>query len=59
VLATYYDNAGRVIWVSDGYVQSALLPNSPVPFAVSLRDDVAPNVNSYRITVNHYSSDRS
>jgi hypothetical protein len=59
VLATYYDNAGRVIWVSDGYVQSALLPNSPVPFAVSLRDDVAPNVNSYRVTVNHYSSDRS
>jgi hypothetical protein len=59
VLATYYDNAGRVIWVSDGYVQSALLPNSPVPFSVSLRDDVAPNVNSYRITVNHYSSDRS
>jgi hypothetical protein len=59
VLATYYDNAGRVIWVSDGYVQSALLPNSPVPFAVSLRDDIAPNVNSYRITVNHYSSDRS
>jgi hypothetical protein len=59
VLATYYDNAGRVIWVSDGYVQSALLPNSPVPFAVSLRDDLAPNVNSYRITVNHYTSDRS
>lgn len=59
VLATYYDNAGRVIWVSDGYVQSALLPNSPVPFTVGLRDDVAPNVNSYRITVNHYSSDRS
>jgi len=59
VLATYYDNSGRVIWVSDGYVQSALLPNSPVPFTVGLRDDVAPNVNSYRITVNHYSSDRS
>lgn len=59
VLATYYDNAGRVIWVSDGYVQSALLPNSPVSFAVGLRDDIAPNVASYRITVNHYSSDRS
>ena len=59
VLATFYDNAGRVIWVSDGYVQSALLPNSPVPFAVNLRDDIAPQVNSYRITVNHYSSDRS
>jgi len=59
VLATYYDNAGRVIWVSDGYVTRALLPGSPVPFSVDLRDDVAPNVKSYRVTVNYYSPDRT
>jgi hypothetical protein len=59
VLATFYDNAGRVIWVSDGYSDSALLPQTPEPFAVSLRDDVAPNVQSYRVTVNQYSADRS
>jgi hypothetical protein len=42
VLATYYDNNGRVIWVADGYVDRALLPQVPVPFAVEVRDDVAP-----------------
>jgi hypothetical protein len=59
VLATYYDNGGKVIWVSDGYVDSALLPQTPVPFAVSLRDDLAGNVQSYRVTVNQYSIDRA
>ena len=58
VLATYYDNAGRVIWVSDGYIDRALLPQTPVPFAVDLRDDQAANVQSYRVTVNHYSLDK-
>lgn len=55
VLATFYDNQGRVIWVSDGYSDQALLPQTPVPFAVTVRDDLAANVQSYRVTVNHYS----
>jgi hypothetical protein len=54
VLATYYDKSGKVIWVSDGYVDQALLPATPVPFAVDLRDDLAPQVQSYRVTVNQY-----
>ena len=58
VLATYYDNAGKVIWVSDGYVDQALLPQTPVPFAVELRDDLASNVHNYRVTVNEYMLDR-
>ncbi len=58
VLATYYDNAGRVVWVSDGYVSKALLPQVPVPFALDLRDDLAPKVNNYRVTVNEYTLDR-
>ena len=57
VLATYYDNRGKVIWVSDGYVAQALLPQVPVPFALNLRDDLAPKVNNYRVTVNQYSLD--
>jgi hypothetical protein len=57
VLATYYDNAGKVIWISDGYVDQALRPQIPVPFAVSVKDDIAPNVHSYRVVVNHYSID--
>jgi hypothetical protein len=55
VLATFYDNSGRVIWVSDGYVDHALLPQTPQPFAVDLRDELAANVHSYRVTVNQYS----
>jgi len=54
VLATYYDAAGKVIWVSDGYVDQALLPDTPVPFAVDLNDKVAANVHNYRVTVNEY-----
>ncbi len=58
VLATYYDNAGKVIWVSDGYVSKALLPQVPVPFSLNLRDDVVPKVNTYRVTVNNYNLER-
>ena len=58
VLATYYDAGGHVIWISDGYVDQALRPQIPIPFAVSVNDDIAPNVHSYRVVVNHYSMDR-
>jgi hypothetical protein len=59
VLATFYDNSGKVIWVSDGYVDHALLPQTPQSFAVDLRDELASNVHSYRVTVNQYSLNRS
>ena len=55
VLATYYNNTGQVIWVSDGYVDKALLPQTPIPFAVDIPDNVASQVQSYRVTVNQYS----
>ncbi len=58
VLATYYDNSAKVVWVADGYVSSALLPQSPVPFTLDLRDDLAAKVNNYRVTVNSYTVDR-
>src|SRR2546421_10424023 len=54
VLATYYDKSGRVIWVSDGYVDQALLPQSPEAFSVPLDDALAGNVQTYRVTVNDY-----
>lgn len=55
VLAAYYDNSGKVIWVSDGYVDQALMPQVPVPFAVDIPDDVADRIKTYRVIVNHYS----
>jgi hypothetical protein len=54
VIAAYYDSNGKVIWVSDGYVVQALLPQVAVPFAVDLPADVAKRVQSYRVVVNHY-----
>ena len=59
VLATFYDRSGKVIWVSDGYVTRALLPQQPVPFAVDLREDIASQVQNYRVTVNYYNANRS
>lgn len=58
VLATFYDNSGKVIWVSDAYSDHALLPQTPQPFSVALRDDLAANVHTYRVTVNQYSLNR-
>ena len=55
VLAAYYDNSGKVIWVSDGYVDQALMPQVPVPFAVDIPDDIASKLKNYRVIVNHYS----
>jgi hypothetical protein len=55
VLATFYNSGGQVIWVSDAYSDHALLPQTPQPFSVALREDLAANVHTYRVTVNHYS----
>lgn len=59
VLAAYYDNNGKVIWVSDGYVDRALLPQSPEAFAVDVPNDIASQVANYRVTVNHYMGQKS
>jgi hypothetical protein len=59
VLAAYYDNTGKVIWVSDGYVDQALMPQVPVPFAVDVPDDIAVRLKNYRVVVNHYSRSTS
>ncbi len=59
VLATYYDNGGRVIWVSDGYVSYALMPQTPLPFSVDLPAELVDKVHSYRVTVNQFSLNSS
>ncbi len=56
VIAAYYDNTGKVIWVSDGYVDQALLPQVPVAFAVDVPDDIAPKVQSYHVVVNYFNN---
>ena len=59
VLAAYYDDSGKVIWVSDGYVDQALMPQVPIPFAVDIPNDIAGRLKSYRVIVNHYSRSSS
>ena len=59
VLAAYYDDSGKVIWVSDGYVDQALMPQVPVPFAVDIPNDIAARLKTYRVIVNHYSRSSS
>jgi hypothetical protein len=56
VLAVFYDAGGKAIWVSDGYVDQALLPQGPVPFAVDIPADVASRMHDYHVVVNHYSA---
>src|SRR5579863_9970700 len=58
VLGTFYDNSGQLVWVSDGYVDRALLPETPVSFSVSLPPDIASKVKSERAVATTYSSNR-
>ncbi len=58
VLGTFYDKSGQLVWVADQYLDRALLPQSSVPFAVSLPADIAVKVSSERAIATTYSSGR-
>lgn len=58
VLGTFYDNTGQLIWVSDGYVERALLPETPISFAVAVPPDIVSRVKSERAVTTTYSSNR-
>ncbi|HVN21595.1 MAG TPA: hypothetical protein VMU05_22605 [Dongiaceae bacterium] len=55
VIASFYDSNGKVVWVSDGYVQRALLPQSAEPFAVEIPQSLAGKVQNFHVVVNQYS----
>jgi hypothetical protein len=59
VIATFYDNNGKVVWVSDGYVERALLPQGSEPFAVELPKSMAGKVQNFHVVVNQYSLQKS
>jgi hypothetical protein len=59
VIASFYDNNGKVVWVSDGYVQQALLPQSSQPFAVEVPKSLAGKVQNFHVVVNQYSLQKS
>jgi hypothetical protein len=58
VLGTFYDNRGQIIWVSDQYSNRALLPQTPVAFAVSYPADLADKINNYRVVTSTFSVGR-
>ena len=37
MIASFYDNNGKVVWVADGYVDRALLPQSSEPSRLRFR----------------------
>jgi hypothetical protein len=59
VIATFYDSNGRVIWVSDGYVDRPLLPQLPEPFAVEIPGPIVGKVQNYHVVVNYYNVAKS
>jgi len=56
VLATFYDQGGQVVWVSDQYIDRALLPGTPVPFGIRIPQDLGRKVSTERTVVSTYSS---
>ena len=59
VIVSFYDNVGKVVWVSDGYVDQALLPQSTEHFAVELPKSLAGKVQNFHVVVNQYSVQKS
>jgi hypothetical protein len=56
VLAVFYDSTGKAIWVTNGYVDQALLPQAPVSFSLNVPNDVASHMHDYHVVVNHYTA---
>jgi hypothetical protein len=59
VIASFYDNNGKVVWVSDGYVDHSLLPQTAEPFAVEIPKALAGKVQNFHVVVNQYSLGKS
>lgn len=59
VIASFYDNNGKVVWVADDYMDRALLPQTSEPFAIEIPNALAGKVQNFHAVVNEYSSGKS
>jgi hypothetical protein len=59
VIVSFYDNNAKVVWVADGYIDRALLPQSSEPFAVGIPKSVAGKVQNFHVVVDQYTLGRS
>ena len=57
-LDSFYDNNGKVVWVSDAYVERALLPQTAAPFSVEIPKTLGAQVHDFHVVVNQYSVGR-
>jgi len=55
VIGTLYDKTGQLVWVADQYVDTALLPQTPVAFNIPIPEDIAKNVSTDRTVVSTFS----
>ncbi|HET9407800.1 MAG TPA: hypothetical protein VFO39_11230 [Candidatus Sulfotelmatobacter sp.] len=55
VIASFYDANGKVVWVADGYVESALLPQSSGSFGIEIPKNLSGKVQNFHVVVNEYS----
>jgi len=55
VIASFYDSDGKVVWVSDGYVERAVLGQTSAPFSVEIPKTLAAKVQNFHVVVNQYS----
>jgi hypothetical protein len=58
MLGTFYDRSGQLVWVSDAYSNRALVPQTPVPFSISIPTDMAAQISTARIVTSTYSTSR-
>ena len=58
VIGTFYDGEGQIVWVADEYPSRALLPQTPVPFQISLPADISGKVKTYRVVTTTYIASR-
>ncbi|WP_158748700.1 hypothetical protein [Acidobacterium sp. S8] len=56
VLGTFYDKSGQLVWVADQYIDRALQPQTPVPFRITVPEDLARKVSSERAFTTTYSA---
>src|ERR1700681_775685 len=59
VIASLYDNNGKVVWVADGYIHRALLPQMSAPFTIEFPKNLASKVQNFHVVVNQYSMGRN
>jgi hypothetical protein len=55
VVASFYDNNGKVVWVGDGYVNNALLPQASQSFSIDVPKTLASKIQTFHVAVNQYS----